>query len=231
MNILRTEHQLPATNRTIVGTICKLAGLACVTSALFLTYFLLPKFFEGERMVQRINCISNLKQIGIGFRLWEGDHGDQFPFNVSTNAGGAMERCTVDKEGFDINAYLYLRTMTDELTSPKILTCPQDHAKKPASDLASLQAVNVSYQFHSGTNITEANPQAILAVCPIHGNLLYCDGSVREVRNDPTPLRVVISRHLPIRAGSICAAAALVAALILLRLGFHLTARAKETGQ
>jgi prepilin-type processing-associated H-X9-DG protein len=167
-------------NRTFIGTLLKLAGTVGLVAAVI---FLLSGPAKPERRWQRINCVSNLKQIGIGFRLWQGDHGDQYPFNLSTNAGGAMEWSAVDTDGFDGNAYLYLRTMTDELTTPKLLICPQDRSKRTATNWANLRTENISYRFHSGTNY----PQAVLAVCPIHGNLLFCDGSVKEVKAAPPP--------------------------------------------
>jgi hypothetical protein len=133
-----------------------------------------------ERVVQPITCMNNLKQIGLAFRIWEGDHGDQYPFNVSTNAGGALELCSPDKDGFDRNAWLYLKTMTndDELTVPLLLICPRDRSQKPAASWKALQATNVTYRFRCGTNITDANPKAVLAICPIDGNILYTDGTV-----------------------------------------------------
>ena len=36
------------------------------------------------------------------------------PFNANTNAGGSLELCAPDKDGFDRNAYLYLKTMTND---------------------------------------------------------------------------------------------------------------------
>jgi hypothetical protein len=33
-----------------------------------------PEWIQNRPKAQEINCINNLKQIGIGFRLWEGDH-------------------------------------------------------------------------------------------------------------------------------------------------------------
>jgi prepilin-type processing-associated H-X9-DG protein len=174
-------------NRIFIGTLCKLAGAACSLVALILVAVLLFGPPTSKRKAQRINCINNLKQIGITFRLWEGDHGDQYPCNVSTNAGGTMELCTVDKDGFDSNAAFQFKAMADELSSPKILVCPQDKSKKPAPDLNSLGPANISYRFRSGTNITEANATEILAVCPIHGNLLFCDGSVKEVKASSPP--------------------------------------------
>jgi hypothetical protein len=139
-------------------------------------------------MEQEINCVNNLKQIGLTFRLWEIDHGDQYPFNVSTNAGGTMEFCAVDKDGFDRNSFLHFKAMTgdDYLRVPLLLVCPQDGSKRAATNWASLGPENVTYRLRSGTNISDTNPHTILAVCPIDGNVLYCDGTVLD-KNGKTP--------------------------------------------
>ena len=135
---------------------------------------------NNGRVPQKITCVNNLKQIGLGFRIWEGDHSDQYPFNTSTNVGGSLELCAPDKDGFDRNAWLYLKTMTndDELKVPLLLVCPRDRSKKPAASWEELQATNVTYLFRCGTNITDANPKAVLAICPIDGNILYANGTV-----------------------------------------------------
>jgi len=57
---------------------------------------------------------------------------------------------------------------------------PADSRKHAALDFLSLQAANISYHVYSGTNIVETNPQEILAICPIHNNVLLCDGSVQQ---------------------------------------------------
>ena len=44
----------------------------------------LPTLSRGGK-AQRITCLSNLKQIGFGFRMWSADHGDGFPMAASTN--------------------------------------------------------------------------------------------------------------------------------------------------
>jgi hypothetical protein len=139
------------------------------------------------RVAQKLNCADNLYEIAAALKIWDGDHGDQFPFNVSTNVGGAKELCTPDKDGFDRNAYLYLRTMTnkDILSTPLILICPQDHLRKPAARWEDLQPTNITYRFRCGTNVTETNAGEILAICPIDGNILYADGKV--VEKTPTP--------------------------------------------
>jgi hypothetical protein len=72
--------------------------------------------------------------------------------------------------------------MSNELSTPRILVCPADTKKQPALDFLNLQPANVSYQVCTGTNVNENNPQAVLAVCPIHGHVLRCDGSVQAGR-------------------------------------------------
>lgn len=130
----------------------------------------------------RISCVSNLKQIGLAFREWSLDNDDRFPCNVSTNAGGAMEFSAVGRDGFDRNAARHFQVLSNELNTPKILVCPEDKARKPAADFVNLQAGNVTYQLRSGTNVSEANPREVLAVCPVDGNILYCDGTVKEAK-------------------------------------------------
>ncbi len=120
---------------------------------------------------QEITCIKNLKQIGLGFHLWAGDHGDKYPFEVSTNVGGVME-LVVPKDGLRQNGCLIFQCASNELTSPRILACPQDNTKRPANDWSSLSESNVTYIFPATNNI--------LIVCPVDGNVLNRDGSVVE---------------------------------------------------
>jgi hypothetical protein len=129
---------------------------------------------------QSFSCENNLKQIGLAFRTWAIDHDDQFPFNVSTKAGGTRELCAKGSDGFDQNAALHFQVLSNELSDPKILVCRADAAKQPAIDFSTLEALNVSYQLRSGTNISDATPGEILAICPIHKHTLRCDGTVER---------------------------------------------------
>jgi hypothetical protein len=150
---------------------------------------------------QRISCINNLKQIGLAFRIWAGDNNDNFPFNVSTNAGGTMELCNLGKDGFDLIGWRHLQVMSNELNTPKVLICPEDKSRKPATDFGQLQSTNVTYLVRSGTNLSDGHPKAVLMVCPIDGNIVYCDGTVvgkqsgNEVRSDGRkPMQITPAR-------------------------------------
>ena len=90
--------------------------------------------------------------------------------------------CLPGSDGFDRNAAFHFQVMSNELSTTRILVCPADTKRPAALDFPSLQPANVTYQVRSGTNLTDANPEEVLAICPIHNNVLRCDGSVQQER-------------------------------------------------
>ena len=136
-------------------------------------------FRQMPNTTKSIVCINNMKQIGVAFKVWALDHNDQFPFNVSTNAGGTMEFCRLNSQGFDQNAAVHFAVLSNELSMTMVLICPAETNLQAAVNFTTLLPSNVSYQVRSGTNVSDANPQQILAICPIHGHVLRCDGSVK----------------------------------------------------
>ena len=140
---------------------------------------------EGQhgdvKYAPKVNCVNNLKQIGFAFKMWARDHDEKFPFQLSTNSAGTLELISPDRDGFDSNAFLYLKTMQGDegLATPLLLVCPQDKSKKAAASLSNLQPENVTYRFTASPNNGLSGPR-ILAVCPIDGNILYDDGTVHD---------------------------------------------------
>jgi len=128
---------------------------------------------------ESIDCVNNLKMIGLSFRIWMGNHNDTFPFNLSSSAGGVAELCSRGDDGFDMNSSLIFQVMSNELAKTQILVCPSDSNKKPALDFQHLLSSNVSYKVHSGSNVNESNPREVLVRCPIHGHVLLCNGGVQ----------------------------------------------------
>lgn len=70
---------------TLIETLVVVAVLALLV-ALLVAALLPPR-----RRASRINCINNLKQVGLSFRLWANDNGGKFPMQVSLTNGGTME--------------------------------------------------------------------------------------------------------------------------------------------
>jgi hypothetical protein len=150
---------------------------------------LAPALKEATTKAEEISCINNLKQIGLAFMLWASDHDDQFPFNVKTNAGGTLELCARDERGFEADATPHFLVMTNELFSPKILVCPADPARQPATNWASVTASNVTYRVRTGLSVTRSRPGEVLTLCPIHQSVGKADGSVdAPARSSGSPM-------------------------------------------
>src|SRR5260221_8026094 len=78
-------------------------------------------------VAQKINCTNNLKQIGLCFRTWALDNNDQNPMQVSVTNGGAME---IVATGTAFAAFL---VMSKEMSTPKVLICPEENDRKRIS--------------------------------------------------------------------------------------------------
>ena len=123
---------------------------------------------------------NNLKQIFLSFMLWAQKHNGNYPFNVSQAEGGTRELCDRDSEGFEKNPAPVFMVMSNALWTPKVLICPNDKTKSAAADFASLTTNNISYKLRTGANVGPDHPSEILAIDPINGLVLHCDGSIQE---------------------------------------------------
>jgi hypothetical protein len=141
---------------------------------------LLPALAAAKIKAQQINSINNLKQIGTAFHQWENEHNGQYPFNLSQAQGGTRELCQPDRNGFEQNPVPTFMILSNELSNPLILICPNDPAKHAAPNFASLTAENISYELRTGPDVNDRHPQEILAVDAINGFVLHCDGSVER---------------------------------------------------
>ena len=109
--------------------------LLAVLAAIFL-----PALARSRRPAARVNCVNNLKQVGLAFKCWALDNGDHFPMSVSLTNGGTMERVP---RGV---VFPHFQVMSNELSTPKILLCPNDSARTAAIDFnRGLGDVRISY--------------------------------------------------------------------------------------
>lgn len=136
----------------------------------------------GRAQAHSINCINNLKQIGLAFRIWASDHNNQYPFHVAAEAGGTRESSHPDADGYDPNAAKHLAALHDQLGSPRMLVCPADNTRSAAESFEDLQPENVTYEVRTGPDVNETRLQEVLARCPVHGHELLADGSVHQRR-------------------------------------------------
>ena len=69
---------------------------------------------KAKEKAESIHCINNLKQMGLAVRVWAIDNNDMSPPDMLS--------------------------MSNEMSTPKILVCPADQARQPATNLASYYA-------------------------------------------------------------------------------------------
>ncbi len=134
------------------------------------------RFFRLACYPQQM-CRSQLAQIGLAFRIWEGDN-YKYPFHLPANLGGTMELRAPGPDGFDANAFYHFRVLSNDLSSVALFVCPSDVQRNPAADFSTLKAENITYQLRTGDTVTSDNPDEIMMVCPIDGNIVHADGTV-----------------------------------------------------
>ncbi|HEY5234117.1 MAG TPA: prepilin-type N-terminal cleavage/methylation domain-containing protein [Verrucomicrobiae bacterium] len=151
--------------------------LVVIAIIAILAAMLLPALAAAKKKAQKINCVNNLKEIGLAFHEWEGDNEDHYPMAVSSTAGGAQEYVSsAGVASVKLNPGMAFMVMSNELSTPKILYCTSDnyHTGGPATiwtyqavlgavtapPVAQSGAGNISY-FING-DATETDPQAII---------------------------------------------------------------------
>ena len=115
---------------------------------------LLPAMTPRPVHGKRISCVSNIKQVGLAFRMWANDHGDRFPWQVSMSEMGTLEFAE------SRNVFLHFATVSNELNSPKVLACSSDTKVSRESEWTNFNNAHLSY--FVGLDSNEANPQTIL---------------------------------------------------------------------
>jgi type II secretory pathway pseudopilin PulG len=185
-----------------------LIELLVVIFVIFLLALLFLPLANHRRPVaraQRINCINNLRQVGMAFRVWTSDGSAMFPMEVSATNGGTLELVETAK------AFTHYQPLAKELATPRVLVCPADKQRSPATNFLTGFG-NDKLSYFVGVKATATNSQMFLSgdrnltngivtgeflelttnaptswtedFHTVRGNICLADGSVQQFSNN-----------------------------------------------
>lgn len=127
-----------------------------IAIVMIVAVLLLPRISRPRPYPAGVRCVNNLMQVGLAYRIWEGDNGDVYPMGISVTNGGSMEMV---QTGNVLQTFL---VMSNELSTPMILFCRADKGRTWPTTFAGLSNSNTSY--FVGVDVTNnVNPQMILS--------------------------------------------------------------------
>ena len=134
-------------------------AVVCVLTSVAYLAFHRPKAVHRvvhQNQSSEIQCVNNLKQIGLAFRIWEGDNGDKLPMRVPAKKGGAMEPALRG------NVAPVFQVMSNELATPRILLCPADADRFAAKNFTT-GFDNSTVSYFAGVDAADDKPAMFLS--------------------------------------------------------------------
>jgi Tfp pilus assembly protein PilE len=128
-----------------------------IVAVALLAVFFFPALKRAQEKAWRISCLSNLKEIGTGYRLWVGE-GVWMQSGTSMSNGGWMELLSNSNAGqFCWTNYAIMRTNLGD--APAIVVCPADERQPAKSFTNGFDNTHVSY--FVGVYAYDVYPQSI----------------------------------------------------------------------
>ncbi len=115
----------PSTAFTLIELLVVIAIIAILAA------LLLPALARSKQNAQRIQCVSNLREVGVAYYDWSNDHGGKFPAMQTVAQGGWYDSTVAYvgpgiSEDCEASCFINYAVMQYELRSPKLVVCPSD---------------------------------------------------------------------------------------------------------
>jgi type II secretory pathway pseudopilin PulG len=99
---------------------------------------ILPPLALARYKAKRIQCVNNLKMVGLGLRIFASDHSNAYPAQLAADLGGAQEFVGPG------DVFRHFLTVSNTITTPKTLICPAD-SRRSVNLFNDLKDGNISY--------------------------------------------------------------------------------------
>ncbi len=185
--------------------------LVVIAIIAILASMLLPALAGAEARAQRIKCVSQLRQVGIGLRVFTTDSADRPPWQVPESEGGTAHLLgATSTEGAD-KLYAHFVALSNELSTTAILMCPADSRDRVAATnwthLASDRVRNKGLSWFLSPGADETRPGAlVIGDRVLEGKAplpLFSYTSARAVRGDLGTNAATLKASLSLRDGEV----------------------------
>ena len=129
--------------------------LVVIAVIAILAAMILPALSRAKASAKRVNCLNNIRQTTVSFKIWAQDNGGKYPWMLTVEDGGSQD--TLDKP---FHQFIFL---ADYMPSPKLLACPSDRMTKLQTTWPGfITNGNLGLSYFAGLCASEMAPRSLL---------------------------------------------------------------------